>query len=155
MTGASLQTPPKCGNSAVIRMDSYEDKNPQGTLYLLHTQEEIAFTNLFELLEQLDRLAQCSESRASCNPGIQRVITGKREDVALRATPEIRGDIATFQIKIFFCANATWQGSLGWKEGKQELRFRSALEFVKLMDSALPQPPLQKGKLCCEAAHAG
>ena len=34
-------------------MDSYEDKNPQGTLYLLHTQEEIAFTNLFELLEQL------------------------------------------------------------------------------------------------------
>ena len=61
MTGASSQTPPKCGNSAVIRMDSYEDKNPQGTLYLLHTQEEIAFTNLFELLEQLDRLAQCSE----------------------------------------------------------------------------------------------
>ena len=81
-----------------MKMHIYSDIHSNITIY----EEEIAFTNLFELLEQLDRLAQCSESRASCNPGIQRVITGKREDVALRATPEIRGDIATFQIKIFF-----------------------------------------------------
>ena len=155
MTGASSQMPSRCGASATIRMDSYEDKNPQGTLYLPHTREEFAFANLFELLAQLDDIAQCGERTESRNSGIERVVTEKREDVALRATPEIRGDIATFQVKIFFCANATWQGSLGWKEGKQELRFRSALEFVKLLDSALPQPPLQKGKLRCEAAHAG
>ena len=154
MIGASSQMPSKCGDSAVIRIDSYEDKNPQGSLYLFPTKEKIAFNNLFELLELLEQLAQCSEHRQSGSSGLQQVITGDLEDVVLRMT-EIGGGIATFKVKIFFCANATWQGSLGWKEGKQELCFRSALEFLKLLDSALPQPPLQKGKSCCGAAHVG
>ena len=43
----------------------------------------------------------------------------------------------TFIINIVDRKNATWQGSVSWVEGKQEMRFRSALELLKLMDSAL------------------
>jgi len=39
--------------------------------------------------------------------------------------------------RILFRQNASWQGSVVWVEGRQEERFRSALELVLLMDSAL------------------
>ena len=40
-------------------------------------------------------------------------------------------------VRILFRQNASWQGSVLWREGGQEERFRSALELVLLMDSAL------------------
>lgn len=43
----------------------------------------------------------------------------------------------TFIINIVDKQNATWQGSVSWVEKKQEMRFRSALEMLKLIDSAL------------------
>ena len=33
--------------------------------------------------------------------------------------------------------NHTWQGTVSWVEGKKQVNFRSALELLKLMDSAL------------------
>jgi hypothetical protein len=47
------------------------------------------------------------------------------------------GKIATFAVRILFRQNASWQGSVFWYEGKQEESFRSLLELLVLMDSAL------------------
>lgn len=47
------------------------------------------------------------------------------------------GDAATFSIRILFRQNASWQGSVTWLEGKQEQPFRSVLELLILIDSAL------------------
>jgi len=47
------------------------------------------------------------------------------------------GQQATFQLRILFRQNASWQGSLVWLEGTQEQSFRSVLELIHLMDSAL------------------
>ena len=47
------------------------------------------------------------------------------------------GRLAPFIVRILFRQNASWQGSVVWVEGRQEERFRSALELVLLMDSAL------------------
>lgn len=33
--------------------------------------------------------------------------------------------------------NETWQGSIRWVEEKRETQFRSALELMKLIDSAI------------------
>jgi hypothetical protein len=38
---------------------------------------------------------------------------------------------------VLFRQNASWQGSITWMEGKQEQSFRSALELIFLMNSAL------------------
>jgi len=35
--------------------------------------------------------------------------------------------------------NATWQGTVQWVEGKEEQHFRSVLELLKLMDSAMEE----------------
>ena len=48
----------------------------------------------------------------------------------------------TFNVSVLFRKNATWQGTLKWVEGGEEVKFRSALELIKLMDGAIaaPQP---------------
>lgn len=47
------------------------------------------------------------------------------------------GKQATFAVKILFRQNASWQGSVTWLEGKREQSFRSALELILLMSTAL------------------
>lgn len=48
-----------------------------------------------------------------------------------------KGRLGTFNIQIQYRENATWQGKILWVEGKQDSHFRSALEMLKLIDSAL------------------
>ena len=51
---------------------------------------------------------------------------------------EIRnGAIATFMIRLLFRQHASWQGSVTWIEGRGEQSFRSVLELILLIDSAL------------------
>lgn len=46
---------------------------------------------------------------------------------------------ATFVVKILNTQNATWQGTIDWMDGRRSEAFRSALELIKLIDSALPR----------------
>ena len=48
-----------------------------------------------------------------------------------------KGTAATFEIQILFRQHSSWQGVVIWKEGKQEQSFRSVLELLMLIDSAL------------------
>ena len=47
------------------------------------------------------------------------------------------GKLATFAVKILFRQNAGWQGLIKWCEGNCEESFRSVLEMLLLMNSAL------------------
>ena len=43
----------------------------------------------------------------------------------------------TFVVQILNTQNATWQGTVTWTDGRRTESFRSALELIRLMDSAL------------------
>ena len=43
----------------------------------------------------------------------------------------------TFIINVKCRQNRTWQGTVKWIEGQNEVPFRSALELIKLIDSAM------------------
>ena len=47
------------------------------------------------------------------------------------------GALATFALRIIFRQNSSWQGSITWLEAGREQSFRSVLELIFLMDSAL------------------
>lgn len=51
-----------------------------------------------------------------------------------------RGSRATFALQIFYRRNASWQGVLLWKEQQRRQNFRSVLELISLLDSALGFP---------------
>ena len=43
----------------------------------------------------------------------------------------------TFIIEVNDTQNQSWQGSIEWVQGQKKQAFRSVLELLKLMDSAL------------------
>ena len=54
-------------------------------------------------------------------------------------------EIARFTVQISSVKDATWQGSVTWAEKKQTANFRSALELIKLMDSAVETTAMADG----------
>lgn len=50
---------------------------------------------------------------------------------------ENKGDRATFIVQVQYRQNASWQGKLIWVDKKKTVCFRSVLELIKLMDSAV------------------
>lgn len=50
-----------------------------------------------------------------------------------------RGSKATFVVHVQYRQHATWQGTVVWAEENKSRRFRSALELLKLIDSALEE----------------
>ena len=49
------------------------------------------------------------------------------------------GHKASFIVRVTSRQNATWQGSISWTERGVTQHFRSALELIKLIDSALDE----------------
>lgn len=47
------------------------------------------------------------------------------------------GHRKTFVVQVINCQNATWQGTVTLTDKGQRQSFRSALELIKLLDSAL------------------
>lgn len=48
-----------------------------------------------------------------------------------------KDSIQNFVVSVKSQENHTWQGTVSWVEGKKQVNFRSALELLRLMDSAL------------------
>ncbi len=144
MSVASLKTVPEDLKTSMIRIYSYQDKNLQGTFYNPFYGEEVPFYNLTQLLlmmeEMMDDMKFPQEAVQSRR---FKCCTKYLEPVRILPKP-VQEAIATFKVRVLFRQGASWQGKLSWAEGKQELAFRSALELVKLMDSALPQPAEQE-----------
>ena len=57
-----------------------------------------------------------------------------REELA-----EQKGKMATFVVHVMYRQHSTWQGSVTWAETGEKANFRSALELIKLMDSAVDE----------------
>ena len=53
-------------------------------------------------------------------------------------TPK-KGDKGTFVVQVQYRQHATWQGKVLWAEKNETKQFRSALELLKLIDSALDE----------------
>ncbi|MCR5032143.1 MAG: hypothetical protein K6A92_04715 [Lachnospiraceae bacterium] len=56
---------------------------------------------------------------------------------------EKRGDKGTFIVQVQYRQNATWQGKVIWADENKEEHFRSALELIKMIDSALTREGIQ------------
>ncbi|MBQ4416735.1 MAG: hypothetical protein IJQ26_06135 [Lachnospiraceae bacterium] len=50
-----------------------------------------------------------------------------------------RGKQGTFIVQVQYRQNSSWQGQVIWAEENKREHFRSALELMKLIDSAMSQ----------------
>ena len=142
MSTTSLQVIPENMKTSIIRIYSYDDKNPQGTFYNLYYGEEIAFGNLTRLLllmEDMMNSMDCPQS-AVYSRHFGKVPKAPEQASMPQQLIMDKSVIATFTVRVMFRQGASWQGKLCWLEGEKEQAFRSTLELIKLLDSALPQP---------------
>lgn len=130
---------PSGRNEVIVRIYSYQNKCPQGTISKPQFSGPASFFSLTQLLLALELLMdkanspQRGEEPRSFQP---------REAEPLPVECANGGKpLATFQINVLFRQNASWQGTLIWVDRTMDAQFRSVLELVRLMDSALTSDP--------------
>jgi len=119
----------------LIYIDSYQDAVPKGWISHLQggarqfqslTELLIALAEMFDeakFPQAYEQIRQFSEQKAVLSKG--------------NALNPSRGKVATFELRMLFRQNSSWQGLIYWLEEKEKESFRSVLELIFLLDSAL------------------
>lgn len=139
-------------NLCSVCVDGVQAGECTGRLFHYYTDRAIPFRSRFELLACIDALCdrigypQAAQQPRSFRRG-QPAAPAKKEVERRMSKDELfaqKGRMATFVVHVMHRQNATWQGTVVWAEKNQKASFRSALELIKLMDSAveesLPDP---------------
>ena len=123
--------------TTTVCVDSYENQVLVGRFYNPHYPDGIKFHGVMDfLLKMEEMLDQMNFPQAFSDV---RTFT-KTSIIPSRETQEVRiqkGEIATFALRVLFRQNTSWQGSVGWLEGEREESFRSVLELLFLVNSAV------------------
>lgn len=124
--------------TTVVCVDAYTDGVPAGRFYNPAQPQGVAFQSMVQFLIRMEDML--NELRYPQSFVAARSFGHSMEERAARSAPEgggQSGKIATFAVRVLFRQNASWQGSITWLEGGREESFRSVLELIFLMDSAL------------------
>lgn len=130
------------GRTYLIHINSYIQNIPSGKYYNLCGEEKGQFQSMAQLILQLEQ--NLNEGRDSRQ--IHKVRTlyppvgcfvSERHGNAMGEWWIQKGKMATFSIQISFHRNASWQGTILWMEKQITKKFRSVLELMILMDTAL------------------
>ena len=120
-----------------IRTTSCHNGSISGTFYHPVAGENGAFSSLLELILKIDNRLNEEETpqafsaiRSFCPPQMLWVADEK-------SAGQRRKSIGVFAVHVMFRRNATWQGTVTWVEGNQSRHFRSVLELVNLINSAV------------------
>ena len=120
----------------LVCVDSYENGVLQGRFYTAFRGME-AFNSLSQFLIRMESMLE--ENRVpqsyTASRSFSEILPQDNRDTV---SGEIRhGARATFELQILFRQHSSWQGLIVWQDKKLEQSFRSVLELVLLMDSAL------------------
>ncbi len=132
--------------TALICIDSFDDYSMTGRLYHSSLSHEAYFRSFMELIEMMEHIFNMLDYPQSSMElrSFEGTKQAERPDVkkpvittqyALKAS----GEKATFKLRVMFRQNASWQGTILWVEEDKEENFRSVLELLHLIDSAIPE----------------
>lgn len=123
--------------SWVLCIDQYQDGVLQGRLHHPGMPEGEHFRSLMELLVRMEALLDEMQFPQAFSTAREFELPSRLNlNTGLDAELEV-GILATFQVRILFRQNASWQGSVSWLDQQREAHFRSVLELVLLLHSSL------------------
>lgn len=145
MNGTWIQAGASVPNLINICVDRSVQGEIGGRIYHFYEKTPQKFDNVVQLLRHMEALYNSlrfpeasvalrdfAEERTRKAPGGEWKKVLDRETVMKQ-----RGECATFYVYVQYRQNATWQGTIVWKEKEREKEFRSALELIILLDNAL------------------
>lgn len=124
------------GRSNIVCVDSYDDGVLKGRFYSPY-QEGESFSSLSQFLMKMESMLndlQIPQSYTQLR-SFADVHSASEELFPEHAVRQ--GTRATFELQILFRQHTSWQGMLRRRGDMAEYSFRSVLELVTLMDSAL------------------
>lgn len=125
----------EAGNT-IIYVDSYENGVLQGRFRNAHQDLE-HFDSLTQFLIKMDAMLEDIQSPQAYT-SLRTFSTLFPPDSSVRMSPySPPGAKATFRLQIHFRQHTSWQGVLLWAEKNMVQSFRSVLELILLIDSAL------------------
>ena len=125
-------------------VNKYDDHGFSGELYHSYSKEPCKYKDLSRMLIMMEEFydqikfpmasTECrSFSKMKASPNRKEMMKLANDDSLLKK----RGEKGTFIIQVQYRQNSTWQGKIVWVEENKTQYFRSALELIKIMDSAL------------------
>lgn len=151
MQRSSLRTEAVPKNVVCICIDEIKEGLTEGRMYHCYSDAPMIFTNQLQLLAEMEKLferlnfPQASTRDRTLKPKKIQTGTDKEAEV-VRDEQNIKNQVgrkASFIVRVNSRQNATWQGSISWAEKGVTKHFRSALELLKLIDSALDDEELK------------
>lgn len=128
----------------VITVEKVEDGVVSGNLYNAYLPMPIPFTSLESMLIKMngvyDRLGYPQagfEMRSFYKAESVKNQEPLQQYWDIGTYAEGKGTKAVFYVQVRYRQQATWQGTVVWREGRREENFRSALELLFLIHSAL------------------
>ena len=136
-------------NLICIGVDKVTGRDYSGRIWHQYRTGPIHFSTSMELIQEMDELydrwdfpQRSTQVRHFGNEEPKTLVLEREEDTAYMDEARIKdraGDIGTFIVRVKYRQNATWQGEVVWAEKQERKYFRSALELLKLIDSALEE----------------
>lgn len=122
--------------SITISIDNYQNEVMCGSLHHPHFEVPRYFSSTMQLLKLLENLfAETNYPQAYTT-----LRSFTRHSYSEPVPPaEHSGTVATFHVRVLFRQNASWQGEVLWEEKGLSESFRSVLELLLLIDSALAE----------------
>ena len=120
----------------VVCVDSYEDGVLKGRVYNAYAEPE-CFESLSQFLIKMESLLDELQQPQSATKPRSFATFVEPMDYAPPLEHIRRGAKATFEVQVIFRQHTSWQGVVIWLEQQMEQSFRSVLELILLMDSAL------------------
>ena len=134
-----FSTVPNDFRTCFVHVDSYDNKQPVGSVYSPYKERHKSFTGLMGLIELIEDLVDDIEvpSESEHRSFLGRQKTKCLWDSAKKGCGEEIGVLASFKVDILYRKRASWQGVICWIDESKEECFRSTLELIQLLDSAL------------------
>ena len=123
--------------TTIVCVDSYENGVLAGRFYNPYLKDGETFQSLTQFLLKMEQTLDSMNLPQSFTAARAFGPLPPRMSEHPSAPERLEGAIATFSVRVVFRRNASWQGSVTWLESGREQSFRSVLELVLLMDSAL------------------
>jgi len=137
-------------NIVGICVDGSDSNDVWGRIYHCYSDEAVLFDNGYQILQKLEglmddlnypqssvKLRTFKEDACKERKKVKKVM---KDDEVIRQM----GKKGTFVVHVMYRQNATWQGEVVWTENGEVRKFRSALELLKLMDSAMDSNEMQQ-----------
>ena len=130
-----------CRKTILLKVHSYKDKQPMGTIHAIGCKTIYSFKNLTQLLVSIDDIVSTPATQTISKEDIFALARShgqfRKPDKEKVWLPDKSKSVADFRIDIHFRKFGAWQGEMTCMHSGNKGAFRSVIEMALMLDYEL------------------